>query len=347
MEFSDSPQVTDINDHNELKEKLGNRISVWITAMSLGDTICTTPTVRKLKELYPDYKIDVYAYHPEIFTYNPHVDRVYNFKDQLSLSDYYTMLNKYGYTKYFIPYISSENKPKWDTFKTNLIDFCSLMALNQTLKDSEKWLEVPVSEKENKSLDEKLKELNINFEKAVVVHPSITWPSRTWPAVQWQELTRLLTRAGYQVIAVGKTVPHVARKLENQSDKNMGMLPCPKGAVNLIDSLTVLETVSLLRCSKFLITLDSGLLHLGFCTDINIIGMFTSVHPKFRQAWRNGSFEYKFTIVPPQGKCCYCSYNSPNPLITSFGRCSFGDIAICLPTAKQVYNYFIEMMNRE
>jgi ADP-heptose:LPS heptosyltransferase len=139
--------------------------------------------------------------------------------------------------------------------------------------------------------------------------------------------------------AVGKTAPVSYERLKAKGNENYGMQPCPEGAINLINSLSILETAYLLSLCKFVITMDSGLLHLALSTDINIIAMFTVIDPQFRKAWRHGSFDYKLQVIPPNGDCYYCS-NLKQDIIKkgqSYTQCPLGLSVQCLPTVEAVY----------
>jgi ADP-heptose:LPS heptosyltransferase len=46
-------------------------------ARALGDTLCVTPTLRKLFNSY-NQKISVITHHPYLFSNNPYVDVVYD-----------------------------------------------------------------------------------------------------------------------------------------------------------------------------------------------------------------------------------------------------------------------------
>jgi ADP-heptose:LPS heptosyltransferase len=330
---------------NRFKEKKGkDRISVWITSLGLGDTICATPTIRKLKELYGNYKIDVYTYYPEIFTYNKNIDAVYFFEEEKELNGDYRNLRLTEYAKYFQTFSSTTVKPTVDHATTNIIDFCSIIALNQTLPDYEKWLEIPYTEIEKASLLEKIREFSIDFEKAIIIHPSKTWPTRTWPQENWVKLSEILTENGYQVIAVGSGKPVIERR--RKLEGNFGIYKCPPKAINLIDRLTVLETIALLDLSKAVILMDSGLLHMAFATDISIIGMFTIVHPKFRTAWRKNGFNHKFSPVKPKGECSYCTFNKALN-IGSYTICPKGVTPPCMPDVETVYGTFQNILAKD
>lgn len=337
---SAGPAIEPDGPDDVISSALHNRISVWITSLGLGDTICSTPAIRRLHKMYPQHEIDVYTYYPEIFTYNKNVDSTYRFDEGLELIGHYKRLRLHGYRRYFQTFFSTENQPPIDHATTNIIDVCSRLALGTILPDHEKWLEAPYSRNEADAVGEKISGFDVNWQKAVVIHPSITWPTRTWPKERWDALTEILLRAGYQVIAVGNDKPVIERR--NEVDK-IGMFDCPPGAVNLIGKLSILETIALLGRSLAIITMDSGLLHMALCTNINIVGMFTVVHPVFRIAWRSGSFEHGFAAVPPRGECLYCSYNSPANM-KDVHNCLHGEVPRCVPDVEDVYETFTSLL---
>jgi hypothetical protein len=204
-------------------------------------------------------------------------------------------------------------------------------------------LEVPVTDKEEQSLKTKTTKFNLNFDKAVIIHPSSTWPTRTWQIERWSELTDLVLNDGFQVIAIGNNREVYLNK---RAHEGLGMQPCPTGAINLVNELTLLETICLLKQSKYLITMDSGLLHMALATNINIIAMFTIIRPLFRKAWRNGSLDYKLKVVPPNGNCYYCSFSWPMKHVKYLLNCPYGNPPKCLPSAKTVYATFLSASKR-
>jgi ADP-heptose:LPS heptosyltransferase len=319
-----------------LKDILGNRFSIWCTSLGLGDTICATPTIRELRRRFPGHGIDVYSYYPELFTYNPHVNNAYFLEEKHELDGSYTNLRQYGYAVFFQTFFSSKFKPQVDYYANSIIDTCSLIALNERLLDQDKWLEVPIMEKDYDSLKEKIHDSTLDLGKAVVIHPSVTWPTRTWPSERWQDLTNMLLKTGFPVIAVGSTLPVIERRNQLQA---ISMHTCPRGAIDLIDRLFMLETIALLNQCKAVITVDSGLLHMALCTPIDIVGMFTIVHPQFRLAWRETGFDHRFAEVEPNSKCRYCSSRRDQE-IKDYKDCPNGKIPPCMPEAENVFETF-------
>jgi ADP-heptose:LPS heptosyltransferase len=322
------------------QESVPSRISVWCTSLGVGDTICATPTIRELRKIFPGCVLDVYSYYPELFAHNPSVDAACFFEEKKELDGSYTHLRRNCYARYFQTFFSSTFKPPVDYYGSSIIDVCSLIALNETFPDSEKWLEAPVTEKEYDSLDEKTGHCGMDYEKAVVIHPSRTWPTRTWPFKRWQELTDMLLESGHQVIAVGSSKPVIERRNELEA---ISMHDCPGGAIDCIDRLSLLETIALLNRCKAVVTVDSGLLHMALCTPINIVAMFTIVGPEFRLAWRGTGYDYRFAAVEPYGECRYCSSQKDSGM-TEYKNCPKGKIPSCMPDAKSVFETFKKLI---
>jgi hypothetical protein len=215
-----------------------------------------------------------------------------------------------------------------------------MIAIGQKLPENETWLEAPYSRLELDNLREKTRGKELDPARTIVIHPSITWPTRTWPKEKWQKLTDMLLAHGYQVAAVGSGKPVIERRAEIEK---LDIQSCPKGAVDLIDKLTPLETICLLDQCKCVITMDSGLLHLALATDANIVGMFTITDPDYRLAWRRDGFYHKFAVVPPQGKCHYCA-NQRNDM-KEYRQCPLADIPPCMPDPESVFAAMSDLLN--
>jgi len=186
-------------------------------------------------------------------------------------------------------------KPELPHTQTRLIDFCCHIATRRIPSDSEKWVEIPITQAERESLAVKLRLLRIDFSRAIIIHPSVSSPIRTWPMENWNQLTAKLRAAGHMVIAIGAS--NVMTKHKAKEGEFYAMQNCPDGAINLIDKLTLQETIALLERCLAIIALDTGPLHLAFSTDIYIVGMYTEVPPRLRMAWRKDGFEHKFIAV--------------------------------------------------
>lgn len=90
---------------------LGERISVWLTSLGLGDTVCATPTVRRIRQIHPAARLSVYSYYPDIFKHNPHVDEVHFFEESKELDGIYDDLRRKNRCRWFRTFFSATHKP--------------------------------------------------------------------------------------------------------------------------------------------------------------------------------------------------------------------------------------------
>ena len=71
--------------------------------------------------------------------------------------------------------------------------------------------------------------------------------------------------------------------------------------ISLVDKTTLLEAGKIIAQSKCMIGLDNGLMHVAGCTEVPIIGAFTSVAPHLRNPYRHNELGWNcYNIVPPE-----------------------------------------------
>ncbi|MBD3391960.1 MAG: hypothetical protein GF418_07815 [Chitinivibrionales bacterium] len=118
------------------------------------------------------------------------MDEVFRFDEGLEHSGAYRKLRGELYACSHLTFFSSEHKPHIDYYANGIIDTCSLIMLGKRLADHQKWLEVRVSPREQESLDEKLLDVRIDFERAVVIHPRLVClpgPPSSCLSVLWRD----------------------------------------------------------------------------------------------------------------------------------------------------------------
>lgn len=72
---------------------------------------------------------------------------------------------------------------------------------------------------------------------------------------------------------------------------------------NLINCTTLLECAKIMSESELVIGVDNGLLNLAACTDVKILGGYTSVNPIHRLPVRENKMGHNFwTVVPPDSE---------------------------------------------
>lgn len=151
---------------------------------TIGDTICATPSLRKLHQVY-QRKINVVS-QPDskgVWINNPYIDKLYTFPE---------FVNDFKGDKSIINYHESYVLPGLHNQfgmqrKFNMVDLRQVHAndLGIQLLPEEMTCEFypnPISN----SLS-----LPKNY---VVIHPATNWPNRTWPQENWQKLVDYLSK---------------------------------------------------------------------------------------------------------------------------------------------------------
>lgn len=247
-------------------------------ARALGDTLCVTPTLRKLYHTY-NQKISIITHHPNLFYTNPYVDNIFSILND-DIKNNYEVFNSFN-----IGY-----HPNGVCYKHNVMDIRQFHAINLGF----------MLTKDEMELDYRPNTICMipNLpEKYVLIHPVQNWESRTWPAKSWQLLTQLLNEKGISVISVGKDSSELGG---SNVDKPVFNFPIKLG-LNLMNKTSLDETWHLINNSSCFVTMDSGLLHLAGTTDCEILQLGSSINPEFRSPYRHGSQEYKYHYV--RGGC--------------------------------------------
>ena len=298
---------------------------------ALGDTLCATPTIRKLYNSY-NKKISIITNIPELFQRNPYIENVFvNSVDRESLKQIYDI-----YETFDITY-----KPNGVVNKHNAMDIRQFHAisLGMMLTKDEMTLDyTPITNVLIPNLPQKY----------VLIHPVQNWNSRTWSFNNWKLLTKLLNEKGISVISVGKDASELGG---SNVDKPVFDFEIENG-LNLVNKTSLDETWYLIENSICFVTMDSGLLHLAGTTDTEIIQLGSSINPEFRSPYRNGSQEYKYHYV--KGGCgLNCAsdvrygvreWNSIHGIPSLVDCLEHKPTFECHPSVIQVYNKVMELI---
>jgi len=262
-------------------------IAISINLSALGDTITAIPTINKISKAY-NTKVTVFSNHPYLFKDHPSIEKSFGYD-----------VSKEGYELFNIPFIKEEiiNDVKIK-FKHSHIDIRQFHALSLGFALLPEEMETDLYIEE---------EWKTGFKDYVVIHPTNTWESRTWDRKKWQDLVYKLNDKNIPVIAIGKRSTEQGNR--EVYDKTVMDIDISYG-INLMDNpeSTIGKIRGLLNSAKALITMDSGILHVGGTTDVNIIQLGSSINPKLRAPYRKGSQDYKYFYVG--GKCdLFCASN--------------------------------------
>jgi len=307
-----------------------NKIIVLVGSNSIGDTLCAIPTIKYLNRVYKK-NIHVFTHQPDLLKNYPYI----------TLTDNYN---------------TEEGDLLIETFKIK--DFLHPRTDIRQLHALSAGFQLLPEEMEIQFYPNTYKPIENLPEKYVVIHPTKTWPSRTWEKQRWQDLINRLNDNGIPVVAVGK----------DASESGFYQIGKPvfdikiKNGLNLINKIDIHQTWHVLNKSYITIAMDSGILHLAGTTDTHIIHLGSSINPKLRAPYRNGTQNYKYSYILGQCKLFCASdliyslaehgtYRSTPPIAFCLERPeTIGkdvdpdpNIYKCHPTVERVYNEVIKI----
>lgn len=259
----------------------------YTDASAMGDVLCSTPTIRKISQIYRS-KVIVVSKHNYLFKNNPYVSKLIQF-DNFKEDEY---SSEYEIHKTF--FHLGKKDPLGVEFKHAICDIRQFHSKDLGFMLNSEELECDYFPA---SFEECMEGINLP-EKYVVIHPSKTWDSRTWPRERWQSLTESLNSRGIPVISIGKDSSEFGwNSLQEKPIFNLEI----KIGMDLTNKTTVDQLWHILNLSSCVVTMDSGVLHLAGTTDCEIIQLGSSIDPEFRAPYRKGSQKYKYSYI--SGKC--------------------------------------------
>ena len=270
-----------------------------VISNTIGDTICATPTLKKLYDAY-QRKINLVSQTDtkRVWINNPYINKIYTFEEfqckfNSEFSGDFSRINYHE--SYVLPGLYNQFGMQR---KFNMVDLRQVHAndIGIQLLPEEMTCEFYPNPFSNSFT------LPKNY---VVIHPSTNWPNRTWPIENWQKLVDYLSEKNIYTVVTGKNMvqsePGITTKKSIEPLNNLYGL-------DLTDKADLSDTWHLLNNAKMLITFDSGLLHLAGTTDTFILQLVSAKNPKFVIPYRKGSQNYKYSYV--KGKCdLFCTSN--------------------------------------
>jgi ADP-heptose:LPS heptosyltransferase len=207
-----------------------NRIVALVGSRSLGDTLCSIPTIKHLHNIY-NKNIHVFTYQKELLKNYPYI----------TLVDDYNINNDDILIETFRP----------DIFTHTRVDIRQIHALSS-------GFQLLPNEMEIKFYPDKYKNINKLPMNYVVIHPSKSWPSRSWEKERWQNLINKLNEKNIPIVAIGKDSEESGTYNIKKPIYKLDI----KNGLNLINKLNIHQTWHVLNKSQLVITMDSGI----FCS---------------------------------------------------------------------------------
>lgn len=299
----------------------------------LGDTICATPTLKKLYYSYGK-KIAVLTHHPIIFKNNTFVSELWSTQNSNRevLEDRYEMLNS------FLPNV--ENK-FGISLRHNQFDIRQFHAAGL-------GFQLLPNEMEMEFIPDKFIEIENLPKDFIIIHPVQTWASRTWSYDKWVLLTSLLNDVGISVVSVGKNSSEIGN---SNVQKPVFDFPINLG-LNLLNKADISQTWWLMQKSLGVVTMDSGMLHLAGTTDANIFQLGSSVNYKLRAPYRKGTQNYKYHYISGECELACASdmkygvkyWNTIKGIPSLVGCLENKKEFLCHPNVNQVFKKIIEIV---
>ena len=284
----------DILDEKIVNISIDKKVLLTVSCPALGDTICSTPTIRKVSKSY-GIPIDVMTKRPDVFKNNPYVNNIIPWDDNFNRGQYKETYETYN------PTININGKNiniKLSNFEARQLH---ALGVGVTLYPEELHYDFFADKQTEDS-----KKVTKNH---VVLHITDNWPNRTWPKGNWQRLVDLIKEhTNLEVVTIGKSHTEVTSvgnmkknvfKLQNIDldfcDDTVG------GQEHQSKYRPISELWHVLNNSLCLISFDSGPVHLAGSTDTEILQIGASIRYEKTAPWRKGSQNYKFKSIG--GEC--------------------------------------------
>jgi hypothetical protein len=184
-------------------------------------------------------------------------------------------------TRFNAPMATKSTHPKGDdpymqimTYnRIHPIDYISIRMLKRMLPLASRRIKLKTGGRD------RVKELIGPTEKAILVHPGISWQSKTIPPNIWNTYIEALQDIGCKVIIIGKNF------IANDRGEFRGVHDID-GSINLIDKLDLEEFFAIIELCPALITNDSVPVHVAGAFD-NWVGLIPTIkHPDFILPYR-------------------------------------------------------------
>ena len=286
--------------HTETLGKKINKIGIFQTSF-IGDSVLTTPLIKKTKKLFPDTQIVVITrpQTEDIFKPLPEVSEVIlndkrGWNKIAGVWKTARAIKKSGIDILLVPHRS---------FRSALIAWLSGVPIRIGFTSSEGWflytktvpfswmihdaernlsllqgiakeqfggerLSMSFTPSAEENVARLLKDFNLEGKKLVGIHAGSAWPTKCWPMEYFVELiSKLQTELGVQVVLVGG----------GKQDTDLGEKICQlaKGhAASLCGKTSLADLMALMKHLSLFITNDSGPMHIATAFDVPTLAIF-------------------------------------------------------------------------
>lgn len=260
-----------------------SNIYYLIHSKSFGDTLAATPTLRYLSQSH-ERKLNVVTHNVHIFKNNPYIEKCISFQE-------FDEIDKTNIIKYESFTHAGCKDGNGIEKKFSHIDLRQIHAIDLGFQLMPHQMEYdyfadPV-------------ELPYDFpETYIVCHVTQNWPNRTWPTKEWQRFVDLLSENKIFTVLVGKD--H-SEKVHDSISVEPLVKKCPKlnniYGLDLTNKLDLDGMYHVINNAKVLVTMCSGAMNIGGCTDTHILQIGSAQNPLLRIPYRKNTQNYKYDFV--------------------------------------------------
>jgi len=251
----------------------------------VGDNVARMPCLRYIKDHFP--WVTPYLWTPDYF-----LEFARNIAPDIKI---YPFSQGYKKFKDKIPGRQTTMKHH-DTLSTHLTDHAFHVLANRQVKIENKNY-LPLRNIDGIDIT------RFNLPKEyVVMTTGFTAPIREFLPQKVNTIVQYLNERNMSVVFLGSKQAITGGMSQDITGNFNTEIDYSKG-LNLVDQTSLLEAAKIIAQSKAIIGLDNGLLHLAACSDVPIIGGFTSVDPWLRNPYRHNELGWNcYNVVPPDSE---------------------------------------------
>ncbi len=161
------------------------------------------------------------------------------------------------------------------------------------LKIGEVSFPLPISEGDKKVVNIFLREFN--NKKFIAINPNAKRQTNLWSLDKFAEVGKcLLSNYNVNVLIIG------GKKDKERTDKLKGMIG--EGAINAVGRFSLLQTIELLKHCEFLISNDTGAVHMAAAVKTAVIGIYSA--RDFKNKW--SPYGENNIVLRKEPKCHTC-----------------------------------------
>lgn len=288
-----------------------------IATRQIGDTLITTPLIKRTYELWPKAQIDFLGFHNAtgILEGNPYLNKIIGSNPKPKLTEYFQLFTKI-FNHYDLAIITqpSDRAYLYGLFAApNRVGVCHVGKEDRGWK---KWItlhQVPINYFHQHVVTEKLRLLEPftqenQFSQAVqidppkevaiphivddivpfsvVVHPSPLNAYKRWPLASWISLIEYLTSQNIPVLISGgnsQVDMTLAQKILEGLSSN-----ATSQTINLTGQISFSELAAILKKAKAYVGIDTSVTHLAASCAIPTVALFGATPPTNFGPWPNG-----------------------------------------------------------